>query len=188
MTGADIGAVAVAPLRVLGGMERPGPTQLWGSICRWKCCSGGRNPCLARDRRVSFTELLSILPMSSVVYLKFLTARSGDVLLTKCGNAVGTCGCGSFSIVVSRSCLGRLTLTVGFTCLLYSFFPFPFCPPLSPSPSHGRPCRARFSSFPGQATQQQISQTQCISGVPTDSPTYCPKTLAFPWFGVPLLR
>ena len=53
----------------------------------------------------SFVYRVVVLPMSSVVYLKFLTARSGDVLLTKCGNAVGTCGCGSFSfsIVVSRS-------------------------------------------------------------------------------------
>jgi len=89
MAGADIGAVAVASLRVLGGVERPWPTQLWGSIYRWKCCSGGRDPCLARDRNgVSFTELLSVLPMPipSVVYLKLATARSGDVLLTKCGN------------------------------------------------------------------------------------------------------
>ena len=46
------------------------------SIHRWKCCSGGRNPCLARDRN----------GVSLVAYLKLATARSGDVLLTECGN------------------------------------------------------------------------------------------------------
>ena len=45
--------------------------------------------------------------------------------VTFCLRNAGTCGCGSFSVSV----LSRLTLTVGFTCLLYSFFPLPFALP-----------------------------------------------------------
>jgi hypothetical protein len=64
VAGADAKTMAVASERVGGDVGCPWAAQLRCSICRRKCCSGGRNPRLAWDRNgVPLTALLFVLSM-----------------------------------------------------------------------------------------------------------------------------